>query len=62
MELEGTAELNFWCLIGDGYEVLLKPTKEPRRFRVKVRERPKEKRVRHRRHLGRLLTDGPHKG
>lgn len=58
----GTVEVGQWSTLPNGVEVLLHPTKHVRRFRITIRQKPKEKRVRHRKHHGRFLTQGPESG
>lgn len=59
-ELAGVVELGKWSTLDDGSEALIRPTKDIRRFRLTIK--PKVARVstvKHRRHQGRKLTDGP---
>ncbi len=58
-EVSGTVELNRWCPLPDGTEVLLEPTSKARRFRI--RKRPRENRASkvRVRHLGRNKLTAP---
>jgi hypothetical protein len=61
-EFTAVLDLGSWCLLPDGREAQLNPTKNPRRFRIVVRERERRRRVRHRKYHGRFLTEGPELG
>lgn len=62
-EISGVVELGQWSTVPGGFEILLEPTSKLRRFNVRVRPRPERKsKVKHRRHRGRFLTEGPESG
>lgn len=62
IETKGVAELGRWCPLPNGDEVLVEPTKKVNRVRITIRPQAKESHVRHRRHRGRFLTQGPEIG